>query len=98
MFNLIIAIVIFIISLIFFYLIKRIQLIYYSKKFLIIFIGFFSNQNLIRTNPDINTKDWILHRKRLENFGRSQYKGLTFFMCSQGNIYYINENGDKVYC
>ena len=32
-------------------------------------------------NPDINTKNWDLHKIRLNKFGRSQYKGLTFFWC-----------------
>ena len=30
-------------------------------------------------NPDINTKNWDLHKIRLNKFRRSQYKGLSFF-------------------
>ena len=30
-------------------------------------------------NPDINTKNWDLHKNRLIKFGRSQYRSLTFF-------------------
>ena len=51
-----------------------------------------------KSNPDINTTDWDLHKNRLKKFGRSQYKGLTFFMNEKGTIYYLNENGIKVYC
>ena len=49
-------------------------------------------------NPDINTKNWDLHKIRLNKFGRSQYKGLTFFISSENRIYYLSEKGSKVYC
>ena len=49
-------------------------------------------------NPDINTKNWDLHKIRLNKFGRSQYKGLTFFISSEDRIYYLSQKGSKVYC
>jgi len=49
-------------------------------------------------NPDINTDNWDLHKIRLDKFKRSQYKGLTFFVSSENRIYYLSEEGDKVYC
>ena len=49
-------------------------------------------------NPDINTDNWDLHKLRLKKFRRSQYKGLTFFVSSANRIYYLSEEGDKVYC
>ena len=49
-------------------------------------------------NPDISTDNWDLHKLRLEKFRRSQYKGLTFFVSSENRIYYLSEEGDKVYC
>ena len=49
-------------------------------------------------NPDINTNNWLLHKNRLIKFGRSQYKGLTFFVSSEDRIYYLCEKGTKVYC
>ena len=49
-------------------------------------------------NPDINTNNWDLHKIRLMKFGRSQYKGLTFFVNSEDGIYYFSEDGTKVYC
>ena len=49
-------------------------------------------------NPDINTLNWDLHKLRLDKFKRSQYKGLTFFVSSENKIYYLSEEGDKVYC
>ena len=49
-------------------------------------------------NPDISTANWDLHKLRLDKFKRSQYKGLTFFVSSENKIYYLSEEGDKVYC
>ena len=49
-------------------------------------------------NPDISTDNWDLHKLRLEKFRRSQYKGLTFFISSENRIYYLSEEGIKVYC
>ena len=49
-------------------------------------------------NPDISTDNWDLHKNRLNKFRRSQYKGLTFFISSENRIYYLSEEGDKVYC
>ena len=49
-------------------------------------------------NPDISTDYWDLHKLRLDKFKRSQYKGLTFFVSSENKIYYLSEEGDKVYC
>ena len=49
-------------------------------------------------NPDINTNNWDIHKNRLKKFGRSQYKGLTFFISEEDRIYYLSEKGTKVYC
>ena len=49
-------------------------------------------------NPDISTDNWDLHKLRLHKFRRSQYKGLTFFVSSENRIYYLSEEGYKVYC
>ena len=52
----------------------------------------------LELNPDLSTENWDLHKLRLEKFRRSQYKGLTFFVSSENRIYYLSEEGDKVYC
>ena len=59
------------------------------------FVPFLKEQEF---NPDISTDNWDLHKLRLDNFRRSQYKGLTFFVSSENRIYYLSEEGDKVYC
>ena len=51
-----------------------------------------------KDDPDVNTKNWDLHKNRLIKFGRSQYKGLTFFVSSEDRIYYFSKEGNKVYC
>ena len=64
-----------------------------TKKF------FYKPENKeVELNPDINTLNWDLHKLRLDKFRRSQYKGLTFFVSSENRIYYLSEEGDKVYC
>ena len=52
----------------------------------------------LENDPYINTNNWDFHKKRLTKFGRSQYKGLTFFISSEDRIYYLSEKGTKVYC
>ena len=68
-----------------------------SKKTTIIptYLPFLKEQEF---NPDISTDNWDLHKLRLDKFKRSQYKGLTFFVSSENKIYYLSEEGDKVYC
>ena len=59
------------------------------------YVSFLKEQEF---NPDISTENWDLHKLRLDKFKRSQYKGLTFFVSSENKIYYLSEEGDKVYC
>jgi len=64
-----------------------------TKKF------FYKPENKeVELNPDVKTLNWYLHKIRLDKFRRSQYKGLTFFVSSENRIYYLSEEGDKVYC
>jgi len=79
-------------------------LFFYSKRFKSLskktkscptYVPFLKEQEF---NPDISTENWDLHKLRLDKFKRSQYKGLTFFVCSDNRIYYLSEEGDKVYC
>ena len=79
-------------------------LLFYSKRknksakktrIIPIYVPFLKEQEF---NPDISTDNWDLHKLRLDKFKRSQYKGLTFFVSSENRIYYLSEEGDKVYC
>ena len=44
-------------------------------------------------NPDISTENWDLHKLRLDKFKRSQYKGLTFFVCSENKFTIFRKKG-----
>ena len=81
---------------IFFILICKKKYVLSSKKRS--FIPFITPLKEEEYNPDINTNNWYLHKNRLIKFGRSQYKGLTFFVNSEDRIYYLSEKGIKVYC
>ncbi len=92
------------IFLILFFVIILLLLFFYSKrsrglaqKTTIIpsYVPFLKEQEF---NPDISTDNWDLHKLRLDKFKRSQYKGLTFFVSSENKIYYLSEDGNKVYC
>jgi len=69
----------------------------FSKRLNIIspYIPFLKEEKF---NPDISTDNWDLHKLRLDKFGRSQYKGLTFFVNSENKIYYHSEEGVRIYC
>ena len=69
-----------------------------SRKKIITFESITGSDKVQKSNPDINTINWDLHKKRLEKYRRSQYKGLTFFVSTDNRIYYLCENGIKVYC
>ena len=80
--------------LLFFYL-KRIKRLTQKTTIIPTYIPFSKEQEF---NPDISTDNWDLHKLRLDKFKRSQYKGLTFFVSSENKIYYLSEQGDKIYC
>ena len=80
--------------LLFFYL-KRNRRLAQKTKIIPTYVPFLKEQEF---NPDISTDNWDLHKLRLDKFKRSQYKGLTFFLSSENRIYYLSEEGKKVYC
>ena len=80
--------------LLFFYL-KRNKRFAQKTTIIPTYVPFLKEQEF---NPDISTDNWELHKLRLDKFKRSQYKGLTFFVSSENRIYYLSEEGDKVYC
>ena len=94
--NLFIIIIFVLLILIFLLLLYKRPLNRPTKK--ISFENFIPTEKEEENNPDINTKNWDLHKIRLIKFGRSQYKGLTFFVSSEERIYYLSKEGNKVYC
>ena len=97
--NIFLIILFFIISLILVFLISFYKKPYQKPlKKIISFATFIPSTKQQEFNPDINTNNWELHKKRLEKFRRSQYKGLTFFVTQEGKIYYLSDKKTKVYC
>ena len=93
-----------ILFLLIFFLLLLFLLFFYSKRnrrlaqkttIIPTYLPFLKEQEF---NPHISTDNWDLHKLRLDKFRRSQYKGLTFFVSSENKIYYLSEEGDKVYC
>jgi len=74
---------------------KRNRRLAQKKTIIPTYLPFLKEQEF---NPDVSTDNWDLHKLRLDKFKRSQYKGLTFFVSSENRIYYLSEEGDKVYC
>ena len=88
-------IVFFVLLFILFFYSKRKKSLAKKAKISPTYVPFLKEQEF---NPDISTDNWDLHKHRLDKFRRSQYKGLTFFISSENRIYYLSEEGDKVYC
>ncbi len=49
-------------------------------------------------NPELNTKDFDIHERRLEKFSKSKYKNRMFYIGSDGSCYYYSATGKKIFC
>lgn len=93
--NILLILFLVLLLLFFFYSKRNNKLIHKKTTITPTYVPFLKEQEF---NPDISTDNWDLHKLRLDKFKRSQYKGLTFFVSSENKIYYLSEEGDKVYC
>ena len=93
--NILLLILLFVLLFLLFFYSKRNRRLAQKTTIIPAYVPFLKEQEF---NPDISTDNWDLHKLRLEKFKRSQYKGLTFFVSSENRIYYLSEEGDKVYC
>ena len=91
----ILLIIFFVLLLLLFFYSKRNRKLAQKRTIIPTYVPFLKEQEF---NPDISTDNWDLHKRRLDIFKRSQYKGLTFFVSSENRIYYLSAEGDKVYC
>ena len=91
----ILLILFFVLLILLFFYSKRNRRLAQKKTIIPTYVPFLKE---LEFNPDINTDNWDLHKLRLDKFKRSQYKGLTFFVSSENKIYYLSEEGVKVYC
>tara|TARA_B100000214_G_C23936712_1_gene613538 strand:- start:845 stop:1093 length:249 start_codon:yes stop_codon:yes gene_type:complete len=51
-----------------------------------------------KLNPELNTKSYELHEKRLKQFSKSKYKNRMFYLGTDGSCYYYSATGRKVFC
>ena len=49
-------------------------------------------------NPELNTKSFELHERRLERFSKSKYKNRMFYIGTDGSCYYYSSTGRKIFC
>ena len=49
-------------------------------------------------NPELNTKDYEMHERRLKHFSKSKYKNRLFFISADGSCYYYSSTGKKIFC
>ena len=51
-----------------------------------------------KRNPELNTKNFDLHERRLEKFAKSKYKNRMFYIGIDGSCYYYSATGKKIFC
>ena len=49
-------------------------------------------------NPELNTKNFDLHERRLDKFSKSKYKNRMFYIGAGGTCYYYSATGRKIFC
>ena len=49
-------------------------------------------------NPELNTKNFEQHERRLEKYSKSKYKNRMFYIGTDGSCYYYSATGRKVFC
>ena len=49
-------------------------------------------------NPELNTKNFDMHERRLQKFSKSKYKNRMFYILSDGTCYYYSSTGRKIFC
>ena len=51
----------------------------------------------IENNPNILTKDYDQHIRRLNIFRSSNYKGITYYFSKKGGLYYYSKDNVRIY-
>ena len=49
-------------------------------------------------NPELNTKSFDMHERRLKQFSKSKYKNRLFYIGPDGSCYYYSSTGRKIFC
>ena len=49
-------------------------------------------------NPELNTRNFEIHERRLYRFSKSKYKTRMFYLGDEGTCYYYSATGRKIFC
>ena len=49
-------------------------------------------------NPELNTKNYDQHERRLLRYSKSKYKKRIFYIGADGSCYYFSATGRKIFC
>ena len=52
---------------------------------------------IIENNPNLLTKDYDQHVRRLNIFRSSNYKGITYYFSKKGGLYYYSKDNVRIY-
>ena len=52
---------------------------------------------IIENNPNLSTKDYDQHVRRLNIFRSSNYKGITYYFSKKGGLYYYSKDNVRIY-
>ena len=52
---------------------------------------------IIENNPNLLTKDYDQHLRRLNIFRFSNYKGITYYFSKKGGLYYYSKDNVRIY-
>ena len=56
-----------------------------------------NNYEIIEKNPNLLTKDYDQHVRRLNIFRSSNYKGITYYFSKKGGLYYYSKDNVRIY-
>ena len=74
-----------------------ISLIFVVNIFLYYFKSFKNKLEILESNPNLATKDYDQHIRRLNKFRNSNYKGTTYYFSKKGGLYYYSKNNVRIY-
>ena len=74
-----------------------ISLFFVVNIFLYYFKSFKNKLEILESNPNLATKDYDQHIRRLNKFRNSNYKGTTYYFSKKGGVYYYSKNNVRIY-
>jgi len=74
-----------------------ISLFFAVNIFLYYFKSFKNKFETLESNPNLTTRDYDQHVRRLNKFRNSNYKGITYYFSKKGGLYYYSKNNVRIY-